>query len=135
MTNKPILTKDQFARKVEEFNNIPMENRVVGMTLSLDCEHSKELLDYAWKYTKEVAEKVGKTNIEHIFIRFHDSVIKTILETAGVPQVVIPSISRVLAMNKVMRGILWHMFTEIAPEEDVVLLTGNFDIHSEVSDD
>lgn len=134
MTNKPILTKDQFNHKLEEFNNIPKENRIVGMKLNLDCEHSRELLDYAWKYTKELAEKVGKTNIEELFIRFYDSVIKTILETAGVPQVAIPSISRVLVTNKVMCGMLWHMFTEIAPEEDVVLLTGNFDIYSEVSD-
>lgn len=133
MNNKPILTKDQFARKVEEFNNIPREDRLIGMKLSLECEHSRELLDHAWKYAKETSEKAGKTGLERIFLDFHDSVIKTILETAGVPQYVIPQMSRTLAMNKVMLGLLWNMFTEIAPEEDVVLLTGNFDIYSEVS--
>lgn len=133
MNNKPILTREQFYRKTDEFNNMPKENRLAGMKFSLECEHVRELLDYAWKFAKETTEKAGKTDIQYIYVSFHDSVIKTMLETAGFPPPIIPSVSRMLFMSRTINGLIWHVFTEIAPEEDVVLLTGNFDIYSEAS--
>lgn len=133
MTNKPVLTDEQFAAKVDEFNSIPQDDRICGMRLGLDCEHTRELINYSWDFAKKTAEENGHKDIEHIYMSFHTSVIKTILQGIGAPEAVIATLGNMLSKNAIMNGLLWHTFIEVAPEEDVVLLTGNFDVYSEVS--
>lgn len=133
MTNKPILTKEQFHAKCNEFNNIPMEDRHAGMRMSLDCEHVRELISGAWDYAKKTAEEAGKTDLDGIYWSFDVSVIKAILKSTGVPSPVIEVLADKLSENAIMHGMIWHVFSEVAPEEDLVLFTGNFDVYSEVS--
>lgn len=133
MTDKPILTKEQFYAKCNEFNNIPTEDRLAGMRMSLDCEYARELLNHAWDFAKKTATEAGKTNLDNIYWSFDVSVIKTILESAGAPSPAIEVLADKLSKCAIMHGMIWHVFTEVAPEEDVVLLTGNFDVYSEVS--
>lgn len=133
MTNKPILTKEQFDAKIAEFNNIPTEEKHAGMRVSLDCEHVRDLISDAWDYAKKAAEEAGKTDFDRIYWAFAISVIETVLDSIGAPPPVIEILADKLSKCAIMHGMIWHVFTEVAPEEDVVLLTGNFDVHSEVS--
>lgn len=133
MTNKPILTEEQFQAKVDEFNNMPREDRLMGMSFSLDCEHVRNLVQYAWNFAKETAEKEGKTNLAEIFAAFAISAAKTVVQGIGAPEHVVNTLGRMLADSNIFKGMLWHVFTEVAPEEDVVLLTGTFNVYSEVS--
>lgn len=133
MTDKPILTKEQFQAKVDEFNNMPIEDRLVGMPFSLNCEHVRNLVQYAWNYAKETAEKKGETDLWVIFAAFSMSAAKTAVQGIGAPESVANTLGRMLADSQIFKGMLWHVFTEVAPEEDVVLLTGTFDVYSEVS--
>lgn len=133
MTNKPILTKEQFDAKCDEFNNIPTEEKHVGMRMSIDCEHVRNLISYAWDYAKKTAEEAGKTDLDRIYWTFDTSVIKTVLNSIGAPPLVIEVLADKLSKCAIVHGMIWHVFTEVAPKEDVVLLTGNFDVYSEVS--
>lgn len=133
MTNKPILTKEQLEAKIDEFNNLPTEERHAGMKSSINCEHSRDFIKDCWDYAKKTSEERGITNLDDIFITFIRSVSKTIAQLMGVPEPVTNTFSTMLVTNDIFNGMLWHVFSEVAPEEDVVLLTGNFDIYSEVS--
>lgn len=133
MVNKTILTEEQLDAKIDEFNNMPMKERLVGMSFSLDCEHVRELVQSVWNYAKEDDEKDGMTDLEKTFSTFVVSAAKTVVHELGEPESVVNTLGHRLADNDIFKGMLWHVFTEVAPEEDVVLLTGTFDVHSEVS--
>lgn len=133
MTSKPILTKEQFSAKANEFNSMPMEDRLMGMPFSLDCEHVRDLVQHGWNFAKETAEKKGETDLEKIFAAFAISTADTVVQGFGAPELVVDVLGHKLADSHLFKGMLWHVFTEVAPEEDVVLLTGTFDVHSEVS--